>query len=242
MRWMWIFRVGAILVAGGCGGSLSYYGDKDGSESESTDGEPTTPDGTTPGIDTAEVLDTGTEADADTDADADGDVDADTDTDADADADADADSDADTDTTTTTAPVWTGGLIDGHYVGDITVTYEVNVPLIGGNSQCTGTVDLQVDQAAAVPITGTISNCTWPPLSFWANVTMGLGDVSGDIEGFIGGAFLSGSTSGADTSLYFGWSETWTGGCNAYDLAGTFQGSAFLENWTGEFDAVWSGP
>jgi hypothetical protein len=233
-----------------CQSSLSYYEDKaaelagdnpddsgltDGLDTEdTTDGDTTTDETETDETDT-----TTTDGDVDTDADTDGDTDADTDgdTDADTDGDTDADSDADADTGTALLP-----LMDGRYEGDVTIHYSLGIFPAGAD--CDGTIELTVDQTLTVnpyyPMTGTLE-CDWPLFNPLPSL-VGLGDVTGYLDGSIAGANVTGSTNGNDSSYYFTWNDVWTGTGTSTTLTGAFSENTLAVGWDGVFEAVWVGP
>jgi hypothetical protein len=231
-----------------CQSSLSYYGDKLGG----LDGDAPADSGLTDGLDTEDTEDTDDTDDppddaTDTTTDTDGDVDADADTDSDTDADTDGDTDADTDGDTdadSDADVDTGiaALVDGRYEGDVTIHYSLGIFPAGAD--CDGDIEITVDQTLTVnpyyAMTGTLE-CDWPLLNPLPAL-VGLGDVSGYLDGSVAGSNVTGSTNGNDTSYYFTWNDVWTGTGTGTTLTGSFSENTLAVGWDGTFEAVWVGP
>jgi hypothetical protein len=217
-----------FALATACTSTLSHYGPEGGPASRPEGDEDGSSDDVE-ALDVADSADTGvvtvpTETDTDTDTDADADTDADTDT------------DTDTPTTTTTTPPAPSAVQDGHYTGTVEIDYTNHLPLIGGSGLCTGRVVIDVDQSQAVPVVGTV-DCDWPPLNFWAQVTMN--HVSGVLEGYVNGSDLFGATDGEDGNQVFVWSDDWTATVQNDRIEGTFDGGTFLvDSYTATFTAT----
>jgi hypothetical protein len=177
--------------------------------------------------DATDVTDDGTaDADADTDADADSDTDADTDADADADADSDADADTGSTAETGGPPVgWNGA-----YTGTVTVIVDVGPPL-NLYDVCTGTLEVQVADAATPQITGSSVDVVCPVLS---PGTMSMLDLDGDIV-------LDPQAGGDVSTTIYGFviNDTWQGtfvdNAGVANLSGQFRGTIAFADYEGSF-------